>query len=200
MSEFSEVFPNDLPGIPPEWEIDFGIDFLLDTKPILVPPYRMALTELKYLKAQLKDLLDKGFVRPSIYLWGAPVLFVKKKDGSLKMCIDYRQLNKVTIKNKYPIPGIDDLFDQLQGASYFYKIDIRLGYHKLRTIGEDIPKTEFQPRYCHYEFLVISIGLTNSLAAFIDLMNSVFQNYLDSFVILFINNILVYSKNESDHI
>jgi len=127
--EFLEVFPNDLPGIPLEWEIDFIIDFLPDTKPILIPPYRMAPVELKELKEQLKDLLDKGFIQPSISSWGASVLFVKKKDGSLRMCIDYHQLNKGTVENKYPLPRIDDLFDQLQGASYFSKIDLRSGYH-----------------------------------------------------------------------
>lgn len=124
VDEFPDVFLDDLPGIPPEREIDFGIDFLLDSHPISIPPYRMAPAELKELKEQLKDLLDKGFIRPSKSPWGAPVLFVRKKDDSLRMCIDYRQLNKVTIKNKYPLPRIDDLFDQLQGASYFSKIDL----------------------------------------------------------------------------
>ncbi|WMV07858.1 hypothetical protein MTR67_001243, partial [Solanum verrucosum] len=125
VNDFPEVFPEDLPGVPLEREIDFGIDLLPDTQPVSIPPYRMAPAELKELKEQLKDLLDKGFIKPSISPWGAPVLFVKKKDGSLRMCIDYRQLNKVTIKNKYPIPRIDDLFDQLQGASYFSNIDLR---------------------------------------------------------------------------
>ena len=134
----------------------------------------MALAELKYLKAQLKDLLDKGFIRPSISPWGAPILFVNKKDGSLRMCIDYRQLNKVTIKTKYPLPWIDDFFHQLKGASYFSKIDLRLGYHQLRVRGEDIPKKVFQTRYGHYEFLVMSFGLTNSPVAFMYLMNRVF--------------------------
>jgi len=159
----------------------------------------MAPAELKELKAQLKDLLDKGFIQPSISPWGAPVLFVKKKDGSLRMCIDYRQLNKVTIKNKYPLPRIDDLFDQLQGASYFSKIDLRSGYHQLRVRGVDVPKTAFRTRYGHFEFLVMSFGLTNALAAFMDLMNRVFRNFLDSFVIVFIDDILIYSKSEDDH-
>ena len=116
MNEFPEVFPEDLPGVPPDKEIDFGIDVLPETQPISIPPYRMAPAELKELKEQLKDLLDKRFIRPNVSPRGAPVLFVRKKDGSLRMCIDYRQLNKVTIKNKYPLPRIDDLFDQLQGA------------------------------------------------------------------------------------
>ena len=151
------------------------------------------------MKAQLKDLLDKGFIRPSVSPCCAPVLFVKKKDGSLRMCIDYRQLNKVTIKNKYPLPWINNLFDKLHWASYFSKIDLRLGYHQLRMRGADIPKTAFRTRYGHYEFLVMSFSLTNAPVAFMDLMNRVFQHYLDSFVIVFIYDILVYSKNEDDH-
>ncbi|KAH0713646.1 hypothetical protein KY289_009605 [Solanum tuberosum] len=159
----------------------------------------MAPTELKELKEQLKDLLDKGFIRPSISPWGAPVLFVKKKDGSLRMCIDYRQLNEVTIKNKYPIPRIDDLFDQLQGASHFSKIDLRSGYHQLRVRDSDIPKAAFRTRYGHYEFVVMSFGLTNAPAAFTDLVNRVFKQYLDLFVIIFIDDILIYSRNEEEH-
>ena len=139
----------------------------------------MAQDELKELKAQVKDLLDNGFIRPIISPWGAPVLFVKKKDGSLIMCIDYRQLNKVTIKNKYPLPQIDDFVFQLQGEIYFSKINLRLGYDQLRVRDEDIPKTTFRTIYGHYEFLVMSFGLINSLAAFTDLMNKVFQSYLD---------------------
>ncbi|XP_070049519.1 uncharacterized protein [Nicotiana tomentosiformis] len=158
-------------GIPAEREIDFAIDLLPDAQPISIPPYRMAPTELRELKEQLKDLLDKGFIRPSTSLWGAPVLFVRKKDGSLRMCIDYRQLNKVTIKNKYPLPRIDDLFDQLQGAKCFSKIDLRSGYHQLRVRDIDIPKIAFRARYGHFEFLVMSFGLTNSPAALMDLMN-----------------------------
>ncbi|KAH0709324.1 hypothetical protein KY284_010751 [Solanum tuberosum] len=199
VKEFPEVFSNDLPGIPPEREIDFGIDLLSDTQPISIPLYQIALAELKELKAQLKDLLDKGFIQPSISPWGAPVLFVKKKDGSLHMCIDYRQLNKVTINNKYPLPRIDDLFDQLQGASYFSKIDFRTGYHQHMVRGVDVPKIAFRTRYGHFMFLVMSFALTNAPAAFMDLMNRVFNNYLDSFVIVFIDDILIYSKSEDDH-
>ena len=159
----------------------------------------MTLAELKKLKTQLQELVDRGFIRPSISPWGAPVLFVKKKDDTWRLCIDYRQLNKVTILNKYPLPRIDDLFDQLQGAKVFSKIDLRSGYHQLRIRELDIPKTAFRTRYGHYEFLVMSFGLTNSPTAFMDLMNRVFRPYLDWFVIVFIDDILLYSRSELEH-
>ena len=169
--EYPDVFPEELPGIPLDREVEFGIDLLPGTQPISIPPYRMATAELNELREQLKDLLDKGFIRPSCSPWGAPVLFVKKKDGSLCLCVDYRQLNKVTVKNKYPLPCIDNLFDQLQGSQCFSKIDLRAGYHQLKIKAEDIPKTAFRTRYGHYEFLVMSFGLTNAPAVFMDLMN-----------------------------
>ncbi|KAL4025729.1 hypothetical protein IC575_014134 [Cucumis melo] len=159
----------------------------------------MAPAELKELKVQLQELLDKGFIRPSVSPWGAPVLFVKKKDGSMRLCIDYRELNKVTVKNRYPLPRIDDLFDQLQGATVFSKIDLRSGYHQLRIKDEDVPKTAFRSRYGHYEFIVMSFGLTNAPAVFMDLMNRVFREFLDTFVIVFIDDILIYSKTEAEH-
>ena len=134
----------------------------------------MALVELKELKLQLQELLEKGFVRPSVSPWGAPVLFVKKKDGTLRLCVDYRQLNKMTIKNKYPLPRIDDLFDQLKGASIFSKIDLRSRYHRLRIKDADVHKTSFRTRYGHYEFLVMPFGLTNAPVAFMDLLKRVF--------------------------
>jgi len=123
--EFPDVFPEELPGLPPQREIDFEIELILGAQPIFKAPYRMAPTKLKELKTQLEELLQKGFIRPSVSPWGAPVLFVKKKDGTLRLCIDYRELNKITIKNKYPLPRIDDLFYQLQGAEVFLKIDLR---------------------------------------------------------------------------
>ncbi|KAJ3669525.1 hypothetical protein LUZ60_011475 [Juncus effusus] len=197
--EFPGVFPDELPGLPPDRVVEFAIDLAPGTGPISRAPYRMAPVELKELKNQLDELLKLGFIRPSVSPWGAPVLFVKKKDGSMRLCIDYRELNKVTVKNKYPLPRIDDLFDQLQGAQVFSKIDLRTGYHQLKIKSEDIPKTAFRTRYGHYEFLVMSFGLTNAPAAFMDLMNRVFKPYLDSFVIVFIDDILIYSKNEKEH-
>ncbi|KAL0535898.1 hypothetical protein IC582_024827 [Cucumis melo] len=148
--EYPDVFPDELPGLPPPREVDFAIELEPGTAPISRAPYRMAPAELKELKVQLQELLDKGFIRPSVSPWGAPVLFVKKKDGSMRLCIDYRELNKVTVKNRYPLPRIDDLFDQLQGATVFSKIDLRSGYHQLRIRDGDIPKTAFRSRYGHY--------------------------------------------------
>ena len=197
--EFPDVFPKDLPGVPPEREVDLSIEVVHGTTPISRTPYRMDPTELKELKTQLQELLDKGFIRPSVLPWGAPVLFVKKKDGTLRMCIDYRQINKVTVKNKYPLPRIEDLFDQLRGASVFSKIDLRSGYYQLRVKEVDVPKIAFRTRYGHYEFLVMPFGLTNAPAAFMDLMNRVFRPYLDQFVVVFIDDILVYSKDAQEH-
>ncbi|GKF10060.1 putative reverse transcriptase domain-containing protein [Tanacetum coccineum] len=144
-------------------------------------------------------LANRGFIRPSTSPWGALVLFVKKKDGSFKMCIDYRELNKLTVKNRYPLPGIDDLFDQLQGLSVYSKIDLRSGYHQLRVRDEYIPKTAFRMRYGHYEFHVMPYGLTNAPAVFMDLMNRVCKPYLDKYMILFIDDILIYSRNKEEH-
>ena len=159
----------------------------------------MAPSELKELKVQMEELVSKDFVRPSTSPWGAPVLFVKKNDGSLRMCIGYRELNKVKIHNQYPLPWIDDLFDQLQGARVFSKIDMRLGYHQLKIRSKDVPKIAFRTRYGHYEFLVMPFGLTNAPTAFMNLMNRIFQPYLDQFVIVFIDDILIYSGSKEDH-
>ena len=173
--EFSDVFLEDLPGIPPDREIDFQIELAPGTEPISKAPYRMAPLELKELKVQMEELVIKGFVRPSTSPWGALVLFLKKKDGSLRLCIDYKELNKVTIRNQYPLPRIDDLFDQLQVARVFLKIDLRSGYHQLKIRSEDVPKIAFRTRYGHYEFLVMPFGLTNALAVFMDFMNRIFS-------------------------
>ncbi|GKB56158.1 putative reverse transcriptase domain-containing protein [Tanacetum coccineum] len=150
--DFPEVFPEDLPGLPPTRQVEFQIDLVPGAAPVARAPYRLAPSEMKELSEQLQELSDKGFIRPSSSPWGAPVLFVKKKDGSFRMCIDYQELNKLTVKNRYPLPRIDDLFDQLQGSSVYSKIDLRSGYHQLRVREEDIPKTTFRTRYGHYEF------------------------------------------------
>ncbi|XP_059629608.1 uncharacterized protein LOC132272482 [Cornus florida] len=182
VSEYVDVF-QDIPGLPPRRAVDFCIDLTPGISPISMAPYRMAPVELSELKKQTQELQDRGFIRPSTSPWGAPVLFVKKKDRSLRLCVDYCALNKVTIKNKYPLPCIDDLFDQLRGAQLFSKIDLRTGYHQLRIREEDIPKTAFRTRYGLYEFLVMPFGLINAPAAFMDLMNRVFRPYLDKFVV-----------------
>ncbi|GKB80378.1 putative reverse transcriptase domain-containing protein [Tanacetum coccineum] len=153
--DFPEVFPEDLPGLPPTRQVEFQIDLVPGAAPVARAPYRLAPSEMEELSTQLQELSDKGFIRPSSSPWGAPVLFVKKKDGSFRMCIDYRELNKLTVKNRYPLPRIDDLFDQLQGSSVYSKIDLRSGYHQLRVRDEDIPKTAFRTRYGHYEFQVM---------------------------------------------
>ncbi|GJT23742.1 putative reverse transcriptase domain-containing protein [Tanacetum coccineum] len=197
--DFPEVFPEDLPGIPPTRQVEFQIDLVPGAAPVARAPYRLAPSEMKELAEQLQELSDKGFIRPNSSPWGAPVLFVKKKDGSFRMCIDYRELNKLTVKNRYPLPRIDDLFDQLQRSSVYSKIDLRSGYHQLRVREKDIPKTAFRTRYGHYEFQVMPFGLTNAPAVFMDLMNRVCKPYLDKFVIVFIDDILIYSRNKEEH-
>jgi hypothetical protein len=180
--------------MPPERKVEFSIELLPGTAPIFKRAYRVSGPELVELKKQIDELSEKGYIRPSTSPWAAPVLFVEKKDGTGRMCIDYRALNEVTIKNKYPLPGIEDLFDQLRGASVFSKIDLRSGYHQLRIRPSDIPKTTFITKYGLYEFTVMSFGLTNAPALFMNLMNSVFMDYLDKFVVVFIDDILIYSQ------
>ncbi|KAJ9557024.1 hypothetical protein OSB04_011638 [Centaurea solstitialis] len=200
VNEFPDVFLEDLPGIPPDRQVEFRIDLIPGTAPVARTPYRLAPPELQERSNQLQELSEKGFIRPSNSPWGAPILFVKKKDGSHRMCIDYRELNKVTIKNRYPLHRIDDLFDQLQGAAWFSKIALRSGYHQLKVKAEDIHKTAFRTRYGHYEFLVMPFGLTNAPAAFMDLMNRVCRPMFDRSMIVFIEYILIYSKTKEDHL
>jgi hypothetical protein len=197
--EFPDVFPEDLPRLPLERDVEFVIELKPGTTPVSRRSYQMPPSELAELKTQLQDLLEKGFIRPSSSPWGCPAIFVKKKDQTLRMCVDYRPLNEVTIKNKYPLPRIDILFDQLTGARVFSKIDLRSGYHPIRIRPEDIPKTTFTTRYGLFEYLVMSFGLTNAPAHFTYLMNSVFMPELDKFVAVFIDDILIYSKNEEEH-
>jgi hypothetical protein len=193
--EYPDVFPDDFPGMPPDRDVEFVIELQPGTAPISKRPYQMPHKELAELKNQLQELLDKGYIRPSSSPWGSPALFVKKKDGSLWMCVDYRPLNAVTIKNKYPLPRIDVLFDQLASAKVFSKIDLQSGYHQIKNRASDVPKTAFSTRYGLYEFLVMSFGLTNAPTYFMYLMNSVFLNELDKFVVVFIDDILIYSNN-----
>jgi hypothetical protein len=199
VQDYPDVFPEELPGIPPDRDIEFLIELLPGTPPISKRPYRKPVNELVELKKQIAELLAKGFIRPSSSPWGALVLFVEKKDGTQWMCVDYRSLNEVTIKNKYPLPRIEDLFDQMKGASVFLKIDLRLGYHQLKIRESDSPKTAFHTRYGLYEYTVMSFGLTNAPAYFMYLMNMVFMEYLDRFIVGFIDDILVFSKTMEEH-
>jgi hypothetical protein len=197
--EYLDVFPTELPGMPPDRDIEFLIELLPGTPPIAKRPYRMPINELVELKKQIVELQAKGFIRPSSSPWGAPVLFVEKKDGTQRMCVDYQSLNEVTIKNKYPLPRIEDLFDLMKGASIFSKIDLRSGYHQLKIRESDIPNTAFRTQYGLYEYTVMYFGLTNALAYFIYLMNKVFMEYLDRFIVVFIDDILIFSKTMEEH-
>jgi hypothetical protein len=189
--EFPNVFPEDLSGIPPDRDVEFIIELQPGTTPISRRQYKMTPKELAELNVQLNKLIDKGYIRPSLSSWGCPALFVKKNDQSLRLCVDYQRLNAITIKNKFPLPRIDILFDQLAGARVFSKVDLHSCYHQIKIRPEDIPKTAFSTRYGLYEYLVMSSGLTNAPAHFMYLMNSVFMPELDKFVVVFIDNILI---------
>jgi hypothetical protein len=199
VNEFPDVFPEELPGMPSDRDIEFVIELKPGTAPIHKTPFRMTTPELAELKKHIKELLEKGFIYPSSSPWGAPVIFVLEKDGTQRLCVDYRALNEVTIKNNYPLPRIDDLFDQLCGACVFSKIDFRSGYHQLKVRECDIPKTPFVSRYDLYEYTVMSFGLTKAPTYFMYLMNKVFMEYLDKFVVVFIYDMLVYSRSEKEH-
>jgi hypothetical protein len=200
LKEFRDVFPDDLPeGLPPRRDIDHKIELVPGSAPTNRPTYRMSPTELDELKKQLDELSKAGFIQPSKSPFGAPILFVKKKDGTMRMCIDYRALNGITIKNSYPLPRIDELFDRLHGAKVFSKIDLRSGYHQIRISDEDVPKTAFRSRYGHFEFLVLPFGLTNAPATFMHLMHSIFRPFLDQFALVFLDDILIYSKDMAEH-
>ena len=199
VSDFSNVIPDELPRLPPQREVEFTIDLYSGTEPIFIAPYRMAPLELKELRKQLDQLLNIGFIRLSTSPWGAPVVFVTKHDETLQLCTNYRRLNRVTVKNKYSLPRIDDLFDHLRGSKHYTKIDLRTGYHQLRIREEDNPKTAFRTRYGHFEYTVMLFGFTNALAAFMDLMHRVFRPYLDQFFIVFIDAILSYSRTHEEH-
>nr|GEV08446.1 putative reverse transcriptase domain-containing protein [Tanacetum cinerariifolium] len=197
--DFPKVFLDDFSGLPPLKEIEFQIELIPGAVLIVKSPYHLATSEWEELSGKLKELQDKGFIRPSSSPRGASVLFVKKKDGSFRKFIDYRELNKLTVKNCYPLPRIDDLFDQLQGSQFFSKIDLRSGYHQLRVHEDDIPKTAFRTCYGHFEFTVMLFGLTNAPALFRDLMKRVCRPYLDKFLIVFLDDILIYFKTREEH-
>jgi hypothetical protein len=197
--ELPDVFLKDLPGMPLYWDVEFTIELQPGMAPISRRPYKMTLKELAKLKVQLNKLLDKGYIRLSSSTWGCPALFVKKKDQSLRLCVDYCPLNAITVKNKYPLPHIDILFDQLTGAKVFSKVDLHSGYHQIKIRLEDVPKTAFSISYGLYEYLVLSFGLTNAPTHFMYLTNSVFMLELDKFVVVFIDGILIYSKSEEEH-
>ena len=197
--EFLDVFPKELLGMPPKRKVEFAIELIPGTAHISKRAYRVFGPELVELKKLIDELLEKGYIRPNTSPWATLVLFVEKKGGSKRMCIDYRALNEVTIKNKYPMHIIEVLFDKLRRVSVFLKINLRLGYHQLRIRPSDIPKTAFITKYGLYEFTVMSFGLTNAPAFFMNLMNSVFMDYLDKFVVVFIDDILVYSQSEEEH-
>jgi hypothetical protein len=199
VQEYPDVFLEELSGMPLDRDIEFVIELLLGTPPISKRPYRMPVNELAELKKQIAELQSKGFIHSSSSPWGAPVLFIEKKDRTQWMCVDYRSLNEVTIKNMYPLPRIEDLFDQMKGASVFSKIDLRPGYHQLKIQESDIPKATFHTRCGLYDYTVMSFGLINVPAYFMYLMNKVFMEYLDKFVVVLIDDILIFLKTEEDH-
>src|SRR6266498_4582248 len=187
VNEYPDVFPEELPGLPPVRAVEFSIELLPGTAPVFHRPYKMPPNDLAEMKVQLQELLDKGFIHPSSSSWECPAMFVDKKDQIKRLVVDYRPLNEVTVKNKYPLPDINILFDQLASAKVFSKIDLRSGYHHIRVREEDIPKTAFSTRYELYEYLVMSFGLTNAPAFFMYLMNSVFMKELNVCVVVFID-------------
>ncbi|MCO5602137.1 hypothetical protein L7F22_056265 [Adiantum nelumboides] len=199
LEKYADIFPEDLTDLPLTQEIDHEIEILLGSELVSKRPYKMSLLESIELKEQLRQLIGQRFIRPSKSSWGAPVLFQKKKDGTLRLYIDYRGLNQVTVKNNYPLPCIDKLLDRLHGLKVFTKIDLRSGYYQIRIKEDDIPKNAFNTQYGHFEFIVVSFGLTNAPATFNRLMQDIFRPYLDDFVLAFFDDILVYSKNKTNH-
>ncbi len=200
LEEFPDVMPEELPeDLPPRRRVDHAIEVMPGVEPPAKAPYRMSHEELKELKVQLEELLAKGYIKPSKSPYGAPVFFVHKKDGTLRMCVDYRALNKATVKNRYPLPRIDDLFDRLSGAKVFSRIDLRSGYYQIRIAEGDEEKTACRTRYGSYEFMVKPFGLTNAPATFCTLMNDIFREWLDDFVVVYIDDILIYSSSLEEH-
>jgi hypothetical protein len=199
LREYKDVFHEEVPGLPPRRDIEFSIELVPRVVPMSRTPYRMSTPKIVELKQKLKEMWDKGYIQPCVSPCRELALFVKKKDDTLRLCIYYKQLNKMTIKNKYPLPRIDDLFDQLRGVTIFSKIDLRSRYCQVQIKDVDIHNTTFRTRHGHYEFGVVPFGLTNAPTTFICLMNNIFINFLDSFVLVFIDDILIYSNNREEH-
>lgn len=201
LDEFKDVFPDDLPqGLPPKRAVDHRIDLEPGSQPASRPTFRLSYAEMDEMKKQVTELLDKGFIQPSKSPFGAPVVFARKKDGSFRMCIDYRALNKITIKNKYPLPRIEELIDRLVGSRVFSKIDLRSGYHQIRVEDQDVYKTAFRTRYGHFEWRVLPFGLTNAPATFMGAMNEIFKPFLDKFVVVYLDDILIFSRSVEEHV
>ncbi len=199
-AEFHDVMPENLPNrLPPERFVDHTIDLEAGAVPPARVMYRHSFAETKELQRQLTELLEQGFIQPSKSPYGAPVLFVKKKGGAMRMCIDYRALNKITVKNRCPLPRIDDLLERLQGAKFFTSLDLRSGYHQIRISPADVHKTAFRTRFGHFEFKVLSFGLCNAPATFQTLMNHIFHDYLDAFVLVYLDDIMIFSSTAEDH-
>src|SRR3954471_6297466 len=195
LKEYYDIFPDDLPGLPPYRSVDHAIELVNSAEPPHRSIYVLSQEELQILKKTLQELLDLGLIQPSKSPYGAPILFVKKKDGSLRMCVDYCALNKLTIKNRYPLPRIDEIFDRVQGTKVFSKLDLRSGYHQICIQDNDIPKTAFRTRYGHYEFMVMPFGLTNAPATFQRLFNDIFRPLLDNCIVVYLDDILIYSPD-----
>jgi len=199
LEDYPDVLSGLPSGLPPKRAVDHSIDVEPGQSVPLRGIYPLSSIELEELHKQIDELIQKGFIRPSVSPYGGPILFVKKKSGELRMCVDYRMLNKITIKNKYPLPRIDEMLDRLNGAKYFTKIDLASGYHQIRIKEEDISKTAFRTRYGHYEYTVMPFGLCNAPATFQRLMNDIFRPYLDDFVVIYLDDILIFSKNLKEH-
>ena len=201
LEEFKDVFPDKLPyGPPPKRIIDHEIDTTPGATPPHKSPYRLSTAELDEMKRQIDALLEQGWIRPSSSPYGAPILFIPKKDGKWRMCIDYRALNKITVKNRYPLPKVEELMDRLHGARYFTKIDLSSGYHQIRVRESDIHKTAFVSRYGSFEYMVMPFGLCNAPATFQRVMNTMLREGLDKFVLVFLDDILIYSRTLEEHI
>eukprot|EP00879_Flechtneria_rotunda_P001398 GHRR01001550.1.p1 GENE.GHRR01001550.1~~GHRR01001550.1.p1 ORF type:complete len:633 (+),score=44.76 GHRR01001550.1:1745-3643(+) len=200
LQQHKKVFDKLPKHLPPQRAVDHTIDIIPGAKPPYMAVYKMSPLELAEVKRQLADLIEMGFIQPSKSPYGAPILFVRKKNGKLRMCVDFRALNKVTVKNRYPLPRIDELLDQLHGATIFSKLDLQSGYWQIRIAEEDIPKTAFRTRYGHFEWKVLPFGLTNAPATFQALMNNVLGPYLDKFVVVYLDDILIYSQTPEEHL